>query len=333
MLSERKLQQVVAAVHSIPELRNVRIGYCGDNRCRVLFEPRETITGNECRFGVVLEESKLTDDALIAELQRYAVGNGESAPGAPNPEIVTNRSRLGPELIGAMVACGLTIVAAAGMTAGVAAEIPTGGASTFLVYAGWVGLTTGAIQCANGLVRVNGILAAPNDNSLQRWDKNPYYEYSILVVDALGVASGVASLPFQARNLYAVLARQKSFVARGLNLETLRAMNRAQRLKVVSEVFAEAARTPDGRAALLQSAREAGLGARTLQSSSGMSVRASTKIASAISIETARRLKQSIWDVVATVSGVTASGLPSEHVGSASGSVNYTINLIESPAN
>jgi hypothetical protein len=174
------------------------------------------------------------------------------------------------------------------------------------------------------------VLVSPDDNSLERWDKNEWYSGAMLIVDAVGVVSGVAALPSGIRNLWMVLARQKRFLARGLSWESLKAMNRAQRLMVIAEVFEDASRTPDGRAALVQAARKAEVGARTFQHAAGLSVRNADKLRGIISAETTRRLTASLRDAIGNMVGVAASGTPSSLTGSASGSVNYVINLVAS---
>jgi len=328
VIPENVRREIVVRIHAFPELAGCPIGYQGELQSRVL-HPGFCASPLSERVVVLIEEVELIDPTSLAELQRFAAGQGVSPEGAPNPTLVTNDSVLGPELIGAGLSCGLTIVAALGVAGGVAAEVPTGGMSSFLVVAAWVGLTTSAIQCANGIVRVGAIIAAPEDNTLQRWDKSAIYTNSILVVDALGVVSGLASLPFATRNLYAVLQRQSSFVARGLSFESLRSMNRAQRLAVISEVFEEAARTPEGRAALITAARQAGVGTQTIQRSASLSVRGAATVSRVIRDETVRRLSASMRDVFGGLVGPVGSGMRSSLVGSASGSVNYVINLID----
>jgi hypothetical protein len=328
VIPESVLREIVVRIHAFPDLAGCPIGYQGGLQSRVL-HPGFCESPLSERVVVLIEEVEVIDPAVLAELQRFAAGQGISPDGAPNPTLVTNDSVLGPELIGAGLSCGLTVVAALGVAGGVAAEVPTGGMSTFLVVAAWVGLTTSAIQCANGIVRVGAIIAAPDDNTLQRWDQNATYTNSILVVDALGVVSGLASLPFAARNLFAVLARQRSFLARGLSSESLRSMNRVQRLAVIRELFDEASRTPEGRAALVAAARQAGVGAQTMQRGASLSVRGATTLSRVIRDETVRRLSASLRDVIGGLVGPVGSGVRSSLVGSASGSVNYVINLID----
>ena len=62
-------------------------------------------------------------------------------PASP-PPFTANRSRLGPELVGAGLNCGLTVVAAVGVFGGAAAEVPSGGTSTFLVVMAWTVMGT-----------------------------------------------------------------------------------------------------------------------------------------------------------------------------------------------
>ena len=214
---------------------------------------RNTSPASQC-VAVVIEEvtgDPATDDELTTMAASPTAGFGNQT----KPSIITNHSRLGPELVGAGVSCALTVVSAIGVVGGAAAEVPTGGASTFLVIAAWTGMVSGGVQCLNGLVRVGAIFAAPDDNTLQRWDSNLSYSMGILLVDALGIVSGVASLPFAARNLLAALSRQRAFIARGLTFDALRSMNRAQRLRAISEVFEDAAKTSEGREALVRAAR------------------------------------------------------------------------------
>jgi hypothetical protein len=127
------------------------------------------------------------------------------------------------------------------------------------------GAATGGIQCANGLVRVGAAFADLEGNSLEVWDRNQVYSVAILIVDAIGVVAAVGSLPYAVRNLWAVMSRMKAFNNAKLSFEALRRMNRVQRLKAVSKLFEEASRTEDGTVALVAAAREARIGAATLQ--------------------------------------------------------------------
>lgn len=217
------------------------------------------------------------------------------------------------------------------MVGGAAAEVPTGGASTLLVVASWSGLVTGAVQCANGLVRVGAALSNPNGNTLDQWDRNSGYSTTLLMVDAIGVTGGLTALPFAVRNAWAVVTRMRAFATADFSLEALRRLNRIERFKTLSKMFQEAARTPEGASALVAAAREARIGASTMQGST-LSVNHSQTLVRIIREETVRRLHWSLASVFATLTGQGVSASPSEYTGSGSGSLNWVINLIDAGA-
>lgn len=317
---------IVNKLRTFPELAGCVIGYEGEGSSQVVSFGSSQSPDSQC-VAVIIERVEVSNPASNADLQKAAkIVAGQD--GSRNA-IITNRSRLGAELVGAGVSCGLTVVSGLGVAAGVAGEVPTGGASTFLIVAAWTGLATGAIQCMNGLVRVGAILAAPDDTTLARWDTNMTYSTSILIVDGLGIASGVASLPFAVRNLWAVVARQRAFLTKGLSYEALRNMNRVQRMQVLQEVLNDAARTSEGRQALVAAAKEAQMGVGSMGAYSGLSVRNAVKLTRIISDETVRRISGSVRDVIVSLAGAGASATPASLVGSASGSVNYIINLLD----
>jgi hypothetical protein len=103
-------------------------------------------------------------------------------------------------------------------------------------------------------------------------------------------------------------------------------------LRAIAECFEDAARTPEGRAALVAAAREADVGAQTLQRTSSLSVNHAATLRRIIADETVRRLSASIRDVVSGVLGIGGSATPDRYVGSASGSVSYVINLLDAGA-
>jgi hypothetical protein len=227
-------------------------------------------------------------------------------------------------MIGAGLSCGLAVVSGIGVLGGAAAEVPTAGASTVIVVLAWTGFVTSGIQCVNGVVRAAEAIHNPASNSLQQWDTNKIYSTSILIVDAVGVVSGLASLPFATRNLLAVLERRGGMVT----AERLAAMSRAERPAAIQRAVGEATRTPEGRQALEAALRDAGLterqAAQVLAHGAGTARRAGI-VARVISQETARRLNGSLRDAIGTVAGAAASATPESLFGSASGSVNALI--------
>lgn len=332
MLPAELLNRMVNRIHSIEQLRGCVIGLYGDRQCQVL-HPGYSATPDSGRIAVIIEECILDDPAILEENRQWAARPAGSPEDVPSPAIATNRSKLGPELLGAGLSCGLTVVSAVGVLGGAAAEIPSAGTSTFLVIVAWTGLVTQGIQCVNGLVRVGAIAFDPEDNTLQRWDENDTYTNSILIVDAIGVVSTLAALPAATRNLFAIIARQRSFASRGLTLEILKRMNRAERARVIREIMDEASKTPAGRKALMEAAKEAQIGARSLERASSLSVRHANGMVRIVGEETIRRLRYSLLEVVVGgVGSVVASGTPARLTGSASGSVNWIINVIDTQA-
>jgi hypothetical protein len=140
MASDDCLRAIVERIRRIPEFAGCLIGYQGDNHSRILVYA-ENVTQNSANVAIVIEEF-VSDEVALAELREFSKKAAGSPAGQSNPRLVTNRSRLGAELLGAGVSCGVSVVSAFGVVAGAAAEVPTGGASTFLVIASWTGLTS-----------------------------------------------------------------------------------------------------------------------------------------------------------------------------------------------
>jgi hypothetical protein len=321
VITEDVLKQIAWRIQIVPELSGCAVGFYGNLTCRTIGFP-SCVTPNSENVAVIVEE-------VVGPERATASTNGVPVARASMHPLVTNRSRLGAELIGAGVSCALTAFSAVSVLGGVAAEVPTGGASSFLVIAGWSGLATGGIQCANGFVRVGAALADIDGNSLEVWDRNQVYSISILLVDALGVASAVGSLPYAVRNLWATMTRLRAFNAAKLSFDVLRRMNRLERLRAISQVFAEASRTNDGTSALVSAAREAQIGARSMQRTAGLSVKHAGTLARIIKAETVTRVHASLRDVFSNMAGLSASASPSSLTGNASGSVNWVINLLD----
>jgi hypothetical protein len=197
-----------------------------------------------------------------------------------------------------------------------------------LAVLSWLSLRAGAVQCLNGLVRVGTILASPESDSLTNWDENIWYSTASLVVDAIGVGASVAALPFSLRNLYAVLARQRTFTASGLTFERLKALGKAERMKALKAAFDEAARTPEGRAAISGALRAKEIPERTLEGAS-LTIRKAEKIARIIGDEIIRRLHFSLMDSFSNLAGIGLSASPSSQTGSGSGVVSFLINVVD----
>jgi hypothetical protein len=327
-ISKFELDRLVRAIHSFPELKYCAVGFQGNGQS-ILLSRGGSSTDPVAYCAVIIEQIFETDPVIIKDTQKWAIPPGRSPDGSPNPLIVTNRSKLGAELSGAGMQCGLAVVSVALMVGGAAAEVPSGGTSTFLIVVAWTGVVTSGLQCANQVVRIGMIAAHPDGSSLQELDSNAVYTAVSLIVDGIGLASGIAQLPNGAKNLWAIVKRLRSFSARGLTESSLRAMNRVQRMKVVSEIVEEASRIPEGRAAIITAAREAQVGARSIQRTTGLSVRNAERMVTVISDETIKRLQLTLLNILGVPASAGGSALPPSLVGGGSGSVNWVIHVVD----
>src|ERR1019366_4648635 len=77
------------------------------------------------------------------------------------------------------------------------------------------------------VARTTVAYAAPNDNSLERWDSNTYYSFLTNAIDVVGVVTGVVGVAGAAREIKTFL-RIKNLLA---SEEELNAMTRAQKIE------------------------------------------------------------------------------------------------------
>jgi hypothetical protein len=215
------------------------------------------------------------------------------------------------------------VISGVGVLGSAAAEVPSAGTSTFVLVVAWAGFAASSVQCLNGIARVTAIAANPDGNTRQEWDSNKIYTRSIFVVDPIGVASGLASLPQATRNLLQILERRGGLATTQL----LSQMNRAERAAMIQEAVRQASRNPESAKLLEEALKDAGA-LRQATTSTGASVRIAKATLNVVSRETTRRLTRAVLDVVANIDGPIASGLPSSWVGSASGSVNTIGGLV-----
>lgn len=104
MIPEETLRRMVNAIYAEADLYGCMVGFEGNNQSRVLHAGL-TPSVNYGRVVVILEEVDLTD-AGATPAPDVAVPPTAPVP----PPRITNRSRLWPELVGAGVSCGLTVV-------------------------------------------------------------------------------------------------------------------------------------------------------------------------------------------------------------------------------
>jgi hypothetical protein len=320
-MREAALRGIVEAINAMPETRGVAIGYYGDLVCRQLSNGDRT-NPNFHRLIIIVEEAPVSGVQVATRPAPVAsTPPREASSNSAQQAMQTNGSRLAPELIGAGLSCGFTVISAVGVVGSAAAEVPTAGASTILLVASWAGLVTSGIQCINGVVRVVEIARNPEGTSLAEWDNNAWYSGFIFVVDAVGVASGVASAGAATRNLLAVLERRGGLVT----TQQLMRMNRAGRAEAMQRAIAQASRSPESAAVLREALEAAGAEVRA---AGGLSRVAASRAAAVIAEETTRRLHRAVAEVLGAYGGPLGSALPASWVGSASGSVNTTGGVI-----
>lgn len=256
----------------------------------------------------------------------HVVGSG---PGSVEEEeqggtriLKTNRSRLASELVGAGLNCTFTVIAGAGSLAVTAADVPALGATTPLIVAGWVGTGASAVQCANGIARTIKAIANPGGVDLDEWDETGWYKWSLFTIDAIGVAASVASLPSAYRKVATILERRGA-------LRAVQAMvsgqggNRTDRAAALVKAIKEASRDERTSAEMAKALKEAGYVARRQLSRRGL-----REGMAAITNVTARDLRRELSAAIADTLSPIISSMPSNRVGSASGSMNALPGII-----
>lgn len=314
-VSKETLRGMVDVIHDQPELIGVAIGLYDDLQCSVV-DTGVVATKAYAQVGVVIEVVKDGEESVVP-----TVPTDQPQP----PRSITNSSPVWTELKGAGLNCGFTVVAGVGVAASAAGEIPSAGTSTFLLVASWTGVVTSGLQCVNGLVR--SVEAFRNPDALARWDQSTAYKWSFLIVDGIGVAAALATLPMALKNLYAVLQRSGGL----MSAEALAKLGREAKAKEIEKALAAARR--NAKSALeLDKALSDAVSAKALRriaaGSAVIAARNSAAINQVISKETTRRLARGILDVISAVDTPIASAFPPSSVGSASGSVNATFGFV-----
>lgn len=311
-MSKERLDQIVDAIHAQPELTGVVVGLYDGLLC--------SVASSGSMVAMAFREK-----AVIVELIGSS-GDSVEVPDVPTdmsqpPGLITNRSRVWSELAGAGLNCSFAVISGVGVLGSAAGEVPTAGASTFLLIVAWTGFVTTGIQCINGVVRTVEAVRAPDSDSLARWDQSKIYTMSFLIVDAVGIGAAVLTAPAAVKNLLGVLERRGGMASS----QKLAAMGREARAKEIQSAMLKARQNVQSAKELEQALKDA-LSAKTLRRVAAGNVVVASRnagtINKVITDETARRLERAILDIVGVVDSPIASGLPSTVVGSASGSVN-----------
>ncbi len=326
MIPKSSLNGIVRVVNDFHELKGCRIVLYGNEKCSVLAEG-VVPSANFANILVMVEELGISDPLTNEDTARWSNAPGGSPPGSPNPQVITNKSRLAAELTGMGISCGLTVVSAGLVVAGGAFTLPTGGAAIALFVAGWAGLVANAVQCGNAIARSMEAANHPDDDSLSRLDSDDKYQVASLIVDGIGVVSAVASLPSGVKSLMQLVKSRMAL--RGLTETGFKGTTRPERVKIVGELIEEISRTPEGKLVAEKAMREAKLTPRALQPGGVVTKGAAKTALKIISDDTLRRLEVALAGVVSAASGPGVSAMKSEWVGSASGSVNWIIHVLD----
>jgi hypothetical protein len=323
------LNGFVKVIHDMPDFRGCMVGYEGTYGAsgpvsRTLYDGN----GNTS-VAVVIEEIFVTDPTMNADTERWAT-RGRSPENVANPAVANNKSKLGAELKGLGWTCGMVLVSTVAFAGATAAEVPTGGMSTFLVIVTWTGMVTSIMECSNAAARVAAALGNPEGSELEKLDNDKRYQLIFLIVDALNVASAIASLPSGVKSL-ANLIKQRA-AAKGLTEAVLRHMNRAERAAEVSKLMKDVERESGGMQKIVEALNDPAVEKAAMKLMSGkgghLAVMPAEKIATKIAKGLADQLQKRLFDFMTTGAGIAVSGAPSKYVGgAASGSVNFIINL------
>ena len=333
-MDQQSIDRIVAAIHATPGLRGVSIGYYGRDSCMMLHQgnPR---AANYGRVQVIVELVRPTGASAVGNVPEQPTVHASNS--SHPPPRVANGSRVGAELAGAGVSCGLTVLAGIGVAGGVAAEGVSAGTSTFLVVMAWGGMITSGAACANGLVRSYQAVFNSENDSLARWDENEVYTWTFVIVDAAGLATGAGAAGALGRASLAALRARGGLAS----AQTLSNMTRAQRVAAVGEAVRRSADSPAGREALESALRSDGLsasratraaanewimrGGRNAVTNSGNAARVVGGARSVLTERSAMLLAAAVKEAFYTSLAAGGSALPGDDIGAASGVVNTVI--------
>ncbi len=328
MISKQVLTKMVQAIHNTDGLYGCVIGFHGNGQSTTLHKGIPGSVAMQLGVIAIIDEVKIPRDKLpVADQPKATYEEKVRAP-----TVVTNNSRVGAELIGAGLSCVFFAVSAVGVFAGAAAAPVTGGASTAVSVLAWTGFLTGGAQCINGLVRAGVAIAKPDENTLQQWDANKFYEVGGLIVDGIGVVSGLAQLAKSFPKFIAALQSRGGLVS----AEAFGKMDSLARKKAIQDAMKKAASTPEGKKALIDGLSEAGLSAKAITAAAAKGTKGvqkgptilgnTNRIISAVA---AKSLTAELKGIALGILQPTINAVPAKYVGSYSGSVNWVlVNLV-----
>lgn len=327
MLTEEEKTDLVRRIYQIDGMNGAIIGYYGDQTCSVL-SPGYATTLAYSEVMLIIEAVPI--DRAHVEPERVP---NQPVKQDRLPTYVSNDSKITAELVGAGFNCGIAVISGAGVLGGAAATPASGGASLVVTVALWTGFVTSSIQCVNGIVRVAAAVSEPEGDTLARWDANPVYQNTMLAVDGIGLVAGLAALPQGVRTVLQALERRAG--VRGLAVAVARATSRNERKQLIREAFEVVTRSPEAASEIQQALRAAGFTGQQSRNVVNYGVgthraarMASTALSEAAGLELARTLRALSSQVGQLAASATMSGMPQSVVGSASGSVRASADLI-----
>ncbi|MCC6229638.1 MAG: hypothetical protein IT432_10465 [Phycisphaerales bacterium] len=322
MLTSEQLERLADVLYQEPDLYGCKVVYF-HRGVLIIVRPGIIPSVNYDRV-VVIEETEerggMSRDALSRSVRQVSDSSGSSRAESTR---ISNRSRIGSELVGVGLSCGMAVISGVGVVGGAAAEVPSAGTSTILVVAAWTGFVTSGLQCLNGVVRVSEAVQNPDGSSLQEWDSNVVYSYATNIVDALGVISGGVAVAGSVRGVLRVLQTRGALVT----AEELSRMSAASRTRAIRDAVARVGRSQEGRRELREAMRAAGLTEREADAalSSAGYIGRTQVVRRVVSEQMARRLGDAMGqarsDAIMLGAGVAISGTSPRHTGSGSGSV------------
>ena len=323
MLSDYSQRQIVDAIYRLPELWGCVIIYLGNNQSKILSSgyayrtnltmspfgsPQTTYTSNSnSKIIIVIED---LDEPMAT---------------TPKPVIKENQQFQGSELKGTVINCAFAAVSLVGVIGGGASEPLTFGLSSAVVVAGYAGLVSSGAQCLNSVARTTVAYAAPNDNSLERWDSNTYYSFFTNAIDVVGVVTGVVGVAGAAREIKTFL-RIKNLLA---SEEELNAMTRAQKIEAFNSGLKRASQEENIAKELKKILDQMGRAGNRMARGNPVIIRRElSNFTRTVSDATANALSRNAKSIVLTSINLGLNGAPATFAGGASGTLNKLGNMV-----
>jgi len=135
------------------------------------------------------------------------------------------------ELASAALSCGTLLVSVFLLASGSVAVPFTGGTSSAIAYLGYAGMAAGALQCGNGLYRVNKLYDGKGDE-LAQLDSEQWYIATSTILDVISLASAGAALK-EAAMTYRAMRRVSARKA----AEWLKSLPRSERKRLTENII------------------------------------------------------------------------------------------------